>query len=936
MVHSVRSVCCLFVLLLPILSAQGQIVIPRAQDKPPGPALTPEQAIEKMKVPEGFEVKLFAAEPKVINPVAMTFDHRGRVWITESIEYPRMSSGKGADRIKILEDTDSDGVADKVKVFADGLNIPSGIVHGYGGVFVCNSPDLLFLQDTDGDDVADKREVLLTGFGRLDTHELPSALVWGPDGWLYGLNGVFNNSVIKHQGKTHEFTCAVWRYHPLSKKFELFAEGTSNPWGLDYNSAGEFFISACVIDHLWHISPTGYYHRQAGAYPPFTWKIESIVGYKHQKAAYCGLCVYDGDAYPNEYRQSLMMGNIHGNCINRDAVEVNGASYRGSPKDDFLSANDAWFMPVVQKVGPDGCLWIVDWYDRYHCYQDASADPRGVDRLKGRIYRVTYNKTFMPTSFDLTKLSTTQLEEMLSHRNGFYRRAARQLLVERNVDHANMLRQMSSPRISRPDFLERLWTIISMKTEPADSVVQDWMKHADPVIRAWAVRSLGNRATISTNLANSFKALAFDPEPVVRVQVAALARMIPNIDHASVLLNTMSMSEDSSQLLPRIAWRQFEPLLSDMKDPAKTVGPHLTKRSAQSLDTTAEFAKRVVDRLLASKDSDQSRLMSMLNVCLDPAAGGKISSRVCDRLIEAMSTGEISEGQKKVLTEQLTARLRESIKATDRPALQATALALLIQLGDTSQAGSALKLLEDRKMPATARTQLLRALTSVNAPGLSTVAGKLLDEKESGAMQVETLSSLSRLNDPAVGKLVAERFAQLRPEVKPQAIDLLTTRSIWSTNLIQLVEAKTIPAGMVNANQLRKMLASKDSAVADKIKAIWGNVRAEDRPDRVSMINRYRRVCTEKPGDAKKGYEVYKRVCFQCHQMNGEGHNVGPDLTTNGKNGLDHLLFQPARPEFGSRQRLSGLDGRNIRRSKPDRSCSRELGAAYRAQGRGR
>lgn len=165
--------------------------IPRAQAVKPGPALSVKEAIAKMKVPPGFRVECFASEPDLVNPVAMTIDEKGRVWVTESLEYPRRQPGVGKDRVKILEDTDGDGKADKVTLFAEGLNIPSGIAVGHGGVWVVNSPDLLFYQDTDGDGKADKKEVVLTGFGRDDTHELPNSLTWGPDGWLYGLNGVF-------------------------------------------------------------------------------------------------------------------------------------------------------------------------------------------------------------------------------------------------------------------------------------------------------------------------------------------------------------------------------------------------------------------------------------------------------------------------------------------------------------------------------------------------------------------------------------------------------------------------------------------------------------------------------------------------------------------------------------------------------------------------
>src|SRR5207237_7757056 len=233
--------------------------LPHHQTTMPGPALSPAEAIQKMKVPDGFSVEIVAAEPQIVNPVAMTFDERGRIWITESMEYPRRSAGPGRDRIKILEDTDGDGRIDKVTVFADGLNIPSGIAVGYGGVWVANSPDLLFMKDTDGDGKADKIEVVVTGFGRSDTHELPNSLTWGPDGWLYGLNGVFNYSHVKHRGKDFRFTCALFRIHPKTREFQLFCEGTSNPWGVAWDNEGSAFVSACVIDHLWHLTETGYY-----------------------------------------------------------------------------------------------------------------------------------------------------------------------------------------------------------------------------------------------------------------------------------------------------------------------------------------------------------------------------------------------------------------------------------------------------------------------------------------------------------------------------------------------------------------------------------------------------------------------------------------------------------------------------------------------------
>src|SRR5689334_368623 len=239
--HRVRSTCrnaflaMLLALATYAFGADSDNAIPWRQDQRPNQPYSPQEALSKMTVPEGFTVELVASEPDIVNPIGMSFDDRGRIWITESLEYPRKPAGVGRDRVKVLEDTDGDGKADRFSIFAEGLNIPSGIAVGHGGVWVANSPDILFLQDTDGDGKADRREVVVTGFGRTDTHELPNSLTWGPDGWLYGWNGVFNRSHIIHRGKTYDFTCAIFRIHPRTRDFELFCEGTSNPWGIAWD-----------------------------------------------------------------------------------------------------------------------------------------------------------------------------------------------------------------------------------------------------------------------------------------------------------------------------------------------------------------------------------------------------------------------------------------------------------------------------------------------------------------------------------------------------------------------------------------------------------------------------------------------------------------------------------------------------------------------------
>lgn len=616
-----RSILALFLLLfgLTLRSVTAQNVIPHAQDKPPGPALTPAEAIKKMQVPEGFAVELVASEPNIVNPVAMTIDEKGRFWITESLEYPRREPGKGKDRIKVLEDTDGDGQADKVTVFAEGLNIPSGIAVGHGGVWVGNAPDILFLQDTDGDGQADKEEVIVTGFGRDDTHELPNSFTWGPDGWLYGLNGVFNHSHVKypkssrHYKPDHpgwQFTCALWRINPVTREFAVFCEGTSNPWGIAIDGEGSFFVSACVIDHLWHLVETGYYHRQGGPYPPFTWKIESIVKHKHQKAAYCGIHWFDSDAYPEKYRQRLFMGNIHGNCINVDKLEREGSTYAGSGEPDFLSANDAWFMPVVQKTGPDGSLYILDWYDRYHCYQDANRDPKGIDRLKGRLYRVRYKETPRPVDFDLSNESDDELIARLGAGNNFIRHTAQRLLFERQLADINSMEGIPKRTETRHKLRElinaketphkqrmhALWVLTST-WEIEEGQTQYLLKSGDASVKPWIVRLLGNVGRASDAQIATLDKLAAEGTPDVKLQIAIAAKKIHGVDPLPLLVKVAAHCGED-KLIPHIVWQNLHPLLETRSSDFLT---EVKKYDLQKSPGLKALMPRVTERILAAR-----------------------------------------------------------------------------------------------------------------------------------------------------------------------------------------------------------------------------------------------------------------------------------------------------------------------------------------------
>ncbi|MBL8797110.1 MAG: dehydrogenase, partial [Planctomycetia bacterium] len=848
-------------------TAQKEKAIPHGQDRPPGPALPPAEALKKMTVPDGFSVELVASEPDIVNPVAMTIDERGRFWITESLEYPRRSAGVGKDRLKVLEDTDGDGKLDKVTIFAEGLNIPSGVAVGAGGVWVANAPDILFYKIGADGKAEGKPEVVVTGFGRLDTHELPNSLTWGPDGWLYGLNGVFNPSVVKsNNGKEYRFTCALFRIHPKTREFQLFAEGTSNPWGVAWDHEGSAFLSACVIDHLWHLVETGYYHRQGGAYPPHTWKLGSIVKHKHQKAAYCGIHYFDSDAYPAEYRDKLYMGNIHGNCINCDELTRDGSTYFGKLRPDFLSANDSWFMPVVQKTGPDGCLYVLDWYDRYHCYQDANRDPAGIDRLHGRLYRVRYKDTPRAPKFDLAKETDDQLIQRLHSKNVYFRDLAQRLLWERNNAATNLkLQQLvlndEAPRKTR---LHALWALVGTgKLEPAFH--QQLLVHKDAGFRAWGVRAAGNFGKVDAGVRDKVVSLATDPSPDVQLQVAIAARKLDGVEPAPLLAKVLTACGDD-KVIPSIVWQNLHPLLEER-------GEHFLKLVEQADPKTAAnltgLMPRVIERVLAAKQADPAVVVALFALLADGKhANPKAAQQCLATLAGKVQSGELQGATLTGLRDKLQPVVKGLSAKPDHP-LCLDAACLAATLKDTS----AFPMVREAfTAKSKSEAERLRALDALIAGGdaelLESLKSFLADAKATTpTFRGLVLGSLGKLDHPHLAVIVLDHYPKMEAELQPKAIELLTQRVHWSKALLAAVGQKKVSPNALNVNQIRKLMTSKDEELIKQVKATWGTLREDRNPEREKVVAEMRDHLKKTPGDPLKGIAVFKNVCAQCHKL---------------------------------------------------------------------
>ncbi|MEW4566149.1 PVC-type heme-binding CxxCH protein [Bremerella sp. JC770] len=869
--------------------------VPRRQQGVPGPPLSPQEAARKMTVPSGFSVEVVAAEPDIVNPVAMTFDEKGRIWVTESFEYPRSEPGPGRDRIKVLEDTDQDGAIDKVTVFAEGLNIPSGIAVGYGGVWVANAPDILFLQDTDGDLKADKQEVIVTGFGRTDTHELPNSLTWGPDGYLYGLNGVFNHCHVKHRGQDFKFTCAMFRIDPRTRDFELFCEGTSNPWGIAFDPNGQAFVSACVIDHLWHLTESGYYHRQGGPYPPHTWKIESIVDHKHQMAAYCGIEYFDSDAYPAEYRDCLYMGNIHGGCVNVDVLHRDGSTYTAKPRPDFLTANDVWHMPIDQKTGPDGCLYVLDWYDRYHCYQDARARPGDVDRLKGRLYRVRFENTPRAQPFDLNQETDDQLIARLASPNRFYRDLAQRVLSERaSADAIPKLESVVlDESASQKNRLHALWSLIGAR-QLSDEFTLKLLSHENPQLRSWAVRYQGTVTSDLPEIADRIRELAQDESPDVRLQVATLAPQVDYLPTVPTLLEVLHHSP-GDKLIPHIVWQNLHPRLE--RETPQYLSLMRQAPYAQS-EAALSLLPRAAGRILGTPGLSVEHVATLVKLLASQQGQEQQLAACLERIAAQTQSRELTGERLAQLKSELAQSLSEVMAAGKQHPGYYHAANLALAWNDASALQIVPQVFTADSEPAPRRVAALDAMLAAKHPQSMALVKTYFAKTDNDHEEIgQVIQTLGKSDSDDIGALLLKRLGTLSSDNRPKAIEVLLQRPAWTLLLLGQIENGSLAKDVLSVNQLQRLVSTSPPDVAKQVASIYGTIKTGRDPSRTFIVAQMRRLVTSGQGDPHRGIEVYNKLCGQCHKLHGKGLEVGPEITVNGRGNLEQLLsnvFDPS------------------------------------------
>ncbi|MBC8351117.1 MAG: c-type cytochrome [Planctomycetes bacterium] len=870
--------------------------------------LAPYEAIKQLHVPDGFQVTLAAAEPDVRQPIAITFDDRGRLWVAESYSYDGSTfTDEPHDRILIFEDTTGDGVLDQRRVFCDGLTHLTGLEIGFGGVWITAPPHLAFIPDRDRNDVPDGDSIIhLEGWSLKAEHNSVNGLTWGPDGWLYGRHGIKQPSHVGRPGDAAdqciELSCSIWRYHPTRHRFEVVADGTINPWGLDFDDYGQGFLTTSVVEHLWHLVPGAHYERwkNRGVHPnPYVYEAmtatsdhrhwfvadesairKSDLGAIHDDHdtqtkldfggghSHCDAMIYLGDRWPAEFRGSVFMSNIHGRRINHDKIVRSTGPYRAEHADDFLVADDPWFRAVSMKYGPDGDVYVTDWSDNGECH-----DRDGVHRTSGRIYKITWGKPIR-VPVELANAPTEQLVKHQLHDNDWFVRHARRILQERAAAGQDMsqahaeLKQMfaSNPDITRK--LRAMWALHS-----SDGADDDWLitqtHHESEHVRSWAVRLLVDQTPPPEDIIDEFTELArAERSWLVRMTLASALQRVPVGKRWPIAAHLAGSAASNKDLnLVRMIWYAIEPEIATHPE-----------RAIRAVEAVSARLRRWMARRM-SEHSAQSR--AFLFDALDQSNQPDVLADLLSGFNEATNQFDSPP----IAANRIVRKLIEHHDSRVRIA----AVSAAAMVGDDSTIQHIRGLLHDAGTDAETRQAALAGLVRRNPSHLADDLQQLI---VGGRLTASALQAATAVNEPELARTVLNRYDGFSKADRNAAIDLLAARRTNAGLLVHATERNEIPVSDITAAQARQIAALNDANLLERLERVWGTVRPSS-AERLRQIKAWEHKLDPSriaKADLANGRRIFKETCASCHKLFGEGRTVGPELTGANRRNLHYLV----------------------------------------------
>lgn len=892
--------------------------------------LAPDEAVKRMQVADGFDVQLVASEPLVRQPVCIEFDDRGRLWVIQYLQYPnpeglkrvqvdRYSRTKydrvpeppphgprGADRITILQDTDGDGRMDQGKDFIDELNLATGLAFGHDGVFVLNVPYLLFYPDRNRDDVPDgDPEVLLTGFGMEDAHSLANSLTWGPDGWLYGCQG----STVTANIRGIEFQQGVWRYHPQTKAFELFCEGGGNAWGLDFDSHGNLFYSTNYGGHvLVHGLQGGYFvksfAKHGELHNPHSYGYFEHASHHNFRGGHVtvGGIVYQGDSLPDAFRGKYIAGDLLGHGVYWHDIQPDGSTVKTSHGGELLRAHDDWFAPTDVTLGPDGAVYVADWYDGRTAHPDPDAE---WDRTNGRIYRIAAKESKRPDVPDFSKLDANQLLELHKHPGQWHVRHARQELVRRLTSSVPRgesfigpveakLRELVIQSRAESAALEALWTLQALDRFDEELAGQ-LLDSVHPAVRAWTIRWLGDRGQVSPEMAHRLDDFA-EHEPVVEVrqQLACTAARLPAHQAMPIINANINRDIDNDDpRLPLLWWWAVERHSVDGREEVlrRFLRPSLWK-SRLGKET---LLPRLIRRYAAEGNAaGLTAVVQLLNAAPEEAARSSLWTSVLRGWQERPAAAENSVQAESAEFHEFSELI---LAAWQAQPMDVTLLQLGIGIGQREPLDAARRLAFDRTVEASQRVTMLDMLAPTSDRTLIEPALDLVLTDDAERVRSAALRVVSRFDDARIiSNLMILHQTSSSALLQFQIRDVLLGRRESASAWLTAVDRGDINSQVTPLEQIRRVALFEDAELDALVVKHWGRLASATGEEKLAEVRRLNNDLRAAPGDAEAGRLVFKKHCAACHQLFGEGTKLGPELTSANRRDRDFLLISLVDP----------------------------------------
>lgn len=869
-----------------------------------GPPHSPEAALASFQLEPGFQIELFAAEPDIVDPVAMEIDENGRIYVVENPAYPLAVDDK-LGRVKLLQDTDGDGRPDSATVFADGLTMPTGVMRWKKGILVTDAPDILYLEDSDGDDVADVRRVVLTGFAFSNPQHTVSSPTYGPDNWIYvaGENPVETNifpdefgdkgSDIRFPDRTDVSGLPQGgrsvRFRPDSHQLEILS--STSQFGHAFDDWGRYFTIGSGGNGYHEVIAARYLERNPDLLLPSTRQVLSSYTEvfpiterpEHQMltgtgriTSACGLTFYRGGAFPASFGNLAFLAEPEHNLILSNVISPAGATFearRLRQGKEFLASTDPWFRPVNFYVGPDGALYVLDYYRRVieHAewtareVYESEAAYQGTEQ--GRIYRIVPDSGLPALAQDMRLGESTdeELVEHLENPNVWWRMTAQRLLVDRqSADAVQPLIQILANSDSATARVHALWTLEGLG-KLGDGLVEKALDDSEPGVRENAVRLAESRLSNSPSLAEALVKLGDDPDPRLRFQL--LCTLGPVESSLARTAREKLLARDIDD-----RWFQVAALSS-----ASDGGPRMFKMAVSRLtdsrtDGRAGFFRQVSSVVGARQRSAEIRqvIQTVAKASRPEAAWWRAAA--LEGLTEGIERrgGELSKGE--------------------------TAKNLLLKLSegdDTSVRRASLSLLEVTGLPSGAAAALARATAAAgnreaepdrraDAVGLLALADpaahepllkSLVDPKEPEALQAAAIRAIGKIPGDGIGTYLVEQWRAMTSSVRNEAADALLRDPGRTRILVKAIENDQVQPWALQFGQRLGLLMNEDEQVRENSRKLL----MQQPEEREKVIEQYEEGLAM-PGDPARGREVFDNTCAKCHKFNGDGKEVGPDL----------------------------------------------------------